>query len=508
MATFLETVYSMDESIGYPELFKLATSGQHTLPEILETIREFIPTERLHISYILAMLLANTGHRHMYVFMALTMGGITFNNPKEQQRGMDGLRTEADQLSAEERKIIYDPVVAHTSRFLLSRTLPQKDNEQIIRIIEIMKAADPPLRTIFDWDEPLPVISMDRLRQQGQKQAKLLNHPLPAEGSPVQKKRVLVTGRKTFFQRGQGSRLFDIGPRMTAAMNLYGWQAELYSTEDSFDELNFIPEQCRKIKPDILILDDELLVSLHHSYLKMINRLRQEHPSLKIVGYWLDAWERVESLQSISHALDIIWDLTASSLTSWKDSEFAHKILCMPCPFVWDQGSAEIPLIPHMLFAGSIQGFNWHRAFWMAAIEQRKLPLTKKISSHAPDGLPALVSYGHYMQGLKEATCCLNLVMRPDHEHTRIVTGRTFEVLMSGSLLIQESAPGMGYFFIPGEHYLEFTTIAELHALVDFITENREEAEQIRQRGHQFACDHYSNTKLIGYLDKALFHPR
>ncbi len=33
------------------------------------------------------------------------------------------------------------------------------------------------------------------------------------------------------------------------------------------------------------------------------------------------------------------------------------------------------------------------------------------------------------------------------------------------------------------------------------------EAEEIRRRGNAFARERYSDEKLIGYLDKALFYP-
>ena len=65
----------------------------------------------------------------------------------------------------------------------------------------------------------------------------------------------------------------------------------------------------------------------------------------------------------------------------------------------------------------------------------------------------------------------------------------------------------MYHFFVPGEHYLEFSTLPELAALIRFVREHPAEAEVVRQQGHAFVKERYSDEKLIGYLDKALFFP-
>ena len=138
-------------------------------------------------------------------------------------------------------------------------------------------------------------------------------------------------------------------------------------------------------------------------------------------------------------------------------------------------------------------------------MERLALPLKKRLSSHLPDGLLALDSFALYMQALSEATCCLNFSMRPNQE--RVVTFRCFETILGGSLLVQEASPSMHCYFIAGEHYLEFSSLADLAAVSHFIANNREEAEEIRRSGHAFAQEHYRDEKIIGYLDKFLYFP-
>jgi spore maturation protein CgeB len=88
---------------------------------------------------------------------------------------------------------------------------------------------------------------------------------------------------------------------------------------------------------------------------------------------------------------------------------------------------------------------------------------------------------------------------------TFLVTGRSFEILAAGSLLVQEACPDMDCFFIAGEHYLPFSTFAELRGIVDFLRRQPEEAERVRRAGNAFYRARYHDDKLIGYLDHALY---
>ena len=514
MSHLLNTLLDLDENCSSAELFNVVQHTQYRSIDMLLAIRELLSTTRLRFAYMLAMMLVNAGHNNIILSMAMCAGGLVFHNREDEQRGRLGLQAEVDKLTTKQQAQFYDHVVFPVSKYLLEPSLSTMDHERILRILEISKAADPPLRTLFDWTAPIPELNKATLQSQGHTRAKLLNHTSPPENVPSRQRSVLVTGRKTFFQIGPNSRLCDVGPRIMAAMNQYGWQAELYSMEvfisdmaGSDKEFCIIAERCRQQKPDILLLEDEILFGNRDAYRHMLGQIRVESPATKIVGYRTDSWETRQSLSEISPLLDLVWDFTSPIMHPWEDPKPAYKQICIPCPFVWDHGSTEQPLATQMVFSGSIKGFNWHRAFWMSAVDRLQLPVIMNKSTHFPDDFAPLVSYGHYMQGLKEATCCLSLTMRPDRRHSRIIAGRCFEVLLSGSLLVQEKTPDLDYFFIPGEHYLEFNSIVDLQGIVQFIHHNKEAAEEIRRNGHAFARQHYHDRKLVSYLDKALFYP-
>ena len=90
-------------------------------------------------------------------------------------------------------------------------------------------------------------------------------------------------------------------------------------------------------------------------------------------------------------------------------------------------------------------------------------------------------------------------------EENRYLTGRTFEVPLCGALLVQEVSPLTHHYFIPGEHFLEFSTISELVGVMRFINEHREEAEEIRRCGNAFARERYNDAQMVAHFDHFLY---
>jgi hypothetical protein len=157
-----------------------------------------------------------------------------------------------------------------------------------------------------------------------------------------------------------------------------------------------------------------------------------------------------------------------------------------------------------MAFLGGIKGYNWHRAFWKAAAEKMGLPIEWRISDHKTDGLDTLESYANYIRRLSETGMCLNFSMRPNL--SRVIASRAFETINSGALLIEEQALDLDYYLVAGEHYLEFSSFADLRALGRFVTERRDETQDIRRAGNEFFLSKFSDDKIIGYLDDQLFY--
>ncbi len=232
--------------------------------------------------------------------------------------------------------------------------------------------------------------------------------------------------------------------------------------------------------------------------------LRQTMPELKIVGLYFDAWSvKVRQLVAAAQHLDLIWTVSLD-FEPWKLPELKEKVIHLPLPRGGDFAGPVLPLEPKLTFIGGIAAYNWHRALWISAMRTAGLPIETYLNAFADDQLSPLESYAAYMRRLADSRYSINFSMRQNMT-TFSVTARTFEILAAGSLLVQERAPETDCFLIEGEHYLPFSTFAELRAIIRFIGERPAEAEKIRGNGTAFFRARYGDDKLIGYVTRALY---
>lgn len=509
MSNFLETIFHLDASENIPGLVEFIQDKAHDPNELLSATLQLLSKVRLRSASTLAMTLANSGYGHPIISIARSIGGIIHNTPEEVTQGLANLPTQMHLLSVEQQATLYNQVMTPVLSQLLTTAVRNADNPQILQVLEVLKASIPQMQTIFNENSIVPPLSAEGMRHQGQVQSQLITYLSPPPNAPRARRRVVIAMRASTAIDQAWARPSMVGIRLKTAMDTYGWQAKLYSMTclDMADEYQVIAETCRRHDAELLILDDDKMIGPGKVLrAKMLSQLRQEMPSLKVAGLLHDTWSIDPAiLTETTPFLDLLLNTTSPSFPLWKDPLFSHKVLNIPMPHAGYSATPDQPLLPKLLFAGSITPLNWHRAFWLSAAERLGLPIEKSLSTPHPGNLSALESYALYMQKLTNATCCLNLTMRPNQ--TCVVLDRSFEVILSGALLVQETTPDMHHYFVAGEHYLEFSTLAELAAVTQFIVENREEAEEIRRRGHAFAREQYNDEKLIRYIDKHLYFP-
>jgi hypothetical protein len=510
MNSIAEALLLLDGENDLDGMIRYAQDGSHAPNDMVHAVYQLLVSGGFRPAFIIAMLLANAGHQNPVAAMALAVGGMVFGNAEEESRGLTSLQAHLDFLNAEQSASFYTSVMEPVIKRLLESALRTSDNDLVLRILKILKAGAPRFRTILDLDAAAPALTLEELRRRGRERSRLITYPSPPATAPRQARRAMVAVRELFFPNHPRSRPMDLGPRLVAAMENYGWQTGFFGIQcaNLMDDYKNLAEACIAQETELLILDDNLIEAEYAlpARAEMIAHLRRELPSLKVVSILFDTWILTPAAMTDALAsVDCVWEATSPSLPLWQEPAFAGKLLHMQIPHAGAGSPPVLPLNSSVSFCGGVKGYNWHRAFWLAGADSLKLPIEQRLSSHMTDGLPPLESYAVYMRQLSEAPCSLNLSMRSDQ--TCIVTGRCFETIFSGSLLLQEATPDMDYYFTAGEHYLEFSTMAELSAIVRFITTNRDEAEEIRRCGNAFARERYSDDMLIGYLDRKLFFP-
>ncbi|MBF0296088.1 MAG: glycosyltransferase family 1 protein [Magnetococcales bacterium] len=503
---YLEEVRRLEEQDDIEGLIDLVQSSQHLAQEMQAALWQLLPAMQIRPAYLTAMLLANLGHRHPIIFMTLCLGGHQYHNPIEERRGFDGLASLVGSLSpAQQEQLNLDVVYPVMVHLLRAQLADPAGEEGMPRILDILRGTDPRFHAMFDRNAPAPAIDLERMRQRGRERARLVQYALPPAGVPrVARSAMIATW-------GIGD---ELGLRMTLAMRSYGWLADFMSHPPTLDPATgcrAIAERCVQARAEVLILAlDHVIGHDGQPYRELCLFLRQSQPACKVVGVLFDTWggRAAGILAPLQDVLDGVWSHDLPTLPLWDSPALAGKVLrANPLPVGGAFPVSTAPLLPMPLFSGSIQGWNWPRAFWRTAIWQAGLPCRTEYSSSlfalrlTPEENHA--SFLAYMRRISEATCCLNLTMRQNLEY--VVTCRAFDVPLSGALLLQESTPDMDCYFIAGEHYLEFSSIAELTAVVRFLTEQPDAAEEIRRAGHAFARERYGDDKLIGYLDHLLF---
>ncbi|MBF0399729.1 MAG: glycosyltransferase family 1 protein [Magnetococcales bacterium] len=508
---FIDTVLHLDEQGNVADLVHFIQTESHPFEALLEAITELLVMLRLRPAFLLAMFLRNNNYHHPISAIALVVGGWLFNKPEEARVGLELVRMQADALSFEQQTLLYDRILHPIQVLLLDAAIKQANHDHVLRILDLYAALFPRFRTLYDWRAPVPTFSLAAVRQRGRAEARLISYPLPDSTRPRPRRRVVVAMREWFCFGDRSSRVSDFGPRILAAMQAYGWEVhsctfKAATLPEIADDCRIVAERCRQQRAELLVIDLNLTIK-SEARDEMILQLRQENPAIRVVGCLIDSFCFPEAVlvKAATH-LDLIWTRDVPFLPAWSAPALANKVFNLLFPNAGLMGRPEQPLIPQPFFAGGVSAkYIPHRAFWLAGIERLGLPIQSKISSHMDDGLSPLDSFALYMRGLTDATCCLNFSMRSNQDH--VVTFRSFEVVLSGALLIQEATPEMDAYFVAGDHYLPFSTLAELASVIRFITEQREEAEEIRRCGNAFARERYSDEKIIGYLDRRLFFP-
>lgn len=518
MQNFLETVFQLDAADDVVALHHFVS--QHHVGDIFFAVQQLLIRHRLRSAYVLAMLLDKSGQRHGVISIALVAGAIAYGKAADEARGLAMLHAQAAAQPVEYQTYIIQNILPPVMVALSNVALPKSDEAMLLRAVELLKAAVPAFRSVFDWSAPVPELSLEEMRQRGRARARLIKNPLPPPDVPRERRRVLVC----MGGHHRGLRL-----RVMGAMTHYGWQVEHIShaleRASAVDDCRSIIEICRQTDRELLVFDSNQLFTFGDAiktYQEMKAQLRMERPSLKVLGLIsdVDGGRDWKILQRTGDFFDGLVSYGVPVQAALQNPEYTRKILRSWGPYFGERaGKVDLPLIPRPLFDGTIHAANWTRLFWHATTQHMGLPIrwilnafsyTDPVFSRSP-----AEHYSNYRSKMEEATCCLSLGalsvdsiigqegLRPDS----ILTGRSFESTLSGALLIQELSSNMDLYFVAGDHYLEFSSLTELASIIRFITEHREEAEAVRRCGHAFAHEHYSSEKIVGYIDKFLYFP-
>ncbi len=510
MRAMFETIATLDAKGDYHGLHALLQDALSQVNQLISANGQLLIRARYQAAYLVSKHLAAAGVRHPIAAFAQGIGGVLFGDETWEAVGRSHLAAAVDAFTPAQQAMFFNKVVQPVTYRLIDWHIAHGQTGTLPRLLEILKAGTPGLREVFDLTAEAPPFDIQERVRAGRERARLVEYECPPAGARGEPKKAVVAMRRLYFEDNPKSRPHDVGPRICAAMNAYGWKADFcgFDSRNAEEGCRAIAGFCLREQPDVLILDDHILMVANAQKARdsLIAALRQRLPSLKTVAVHLDAWLLPPaSLKASAGSFDLFWLGGGAGMPVWEEPVFRGRIFNMPLPHAGNFAAPAGPLPEHMSFQGAFEAYNWHRICWWTAARQRQLPIGWQVSAHTDDGLSALDSYAAYMRRIAAAGISLNFSMRPDL--SKIVTGRVWEALVSGALLVTENCADMDRYLISGEHYLGFSTLPELASIARFLVEYPKQAETVRRQGHAFVREHYNDDRIIGCLDRLLHHP-
>ena len=77
-----------------------------------------------------------------------------------------------------------------------------------------------------------------------------------------------------------------------------------------------------------------------------------------------------------------------------------------------------------------------------------------------------------------------------------LVTGRVWETIAAGALLVEQDNPATARFFTPYRHYLPWETVADLVQIGRFVQKRPDQAARIADEAHAWAEQHYNGRRF------------
>lgn len=505
MTEILDEVLRLEAAGQYQEIINHLLRQSTNPAVLLSGLAHLLKHQRFVGAHYVGGALARVGVEDPLAYLGRAIGEMLADDSKAEAASLTSLARLFDGLPAERQTAFQTDVLVPTLTPVIFSAYAANDQAKLLRVLEIMKAGTPEFRRIFDRSPGAAV----RIAEKRDRKP-LIDYRNPPEGAARVGRRTVVAMRERIFPQNPSSRLLDIGPRFVEAASRYGWPGTFcpLTFRDLPLDCQKILDCCRQVGAEVLIIDDHFIESeFTHEYRRQwIAALRRALPSIKVVALYLDSWQiQPDFMRRNAPDVDALW-ATAPAMPQWQDPVFAGKVLQAPLAHAGHVRAPSASSPTQISFVGGLMGYNWHRIFWRAAAMDEGLPIDWQLSAHMTDGLPPLESYAQYIDRLAASGCSLNLAMRPDL--SRVITDRSFEALLAGTLLVQETAADLDHFFVAGEHYLAFDNLADLRAIAEMVKTQPETLQAIRRAGHEFAVSRYADEKLVGYLDALLFHPQ
>lgn len=250
-------------------------------------------------------------------------------------------------------------------------------------------------------------------------------------------------------------------------------------------------ERVSTMRPDLIVFDANFMggdVGINANYLRM---LKEEFGS-RMIGFMGDVWGThwIEIANYWGPVVDMVMYIMPDG-SFVKACAFSDKML-----------SSAYPVNRQNYFYDPVKNFDlsflgshaYLRPFWLAHAVRAAARLDLKTNIREHERTSDCPSIAEYAEILRRSRMVLNFSSRGIQ--AKIITGRVWQVLNSGLLLLEEENDQTSHFFEPFVHYVPFENAAQLERLIEFFHKNPDQAKIIGQSALAFCEKHYNATAI------------
>lgn len=272
------------------------------------------------------------------------------------------------------------------------------------------------------------------------------------------------------------------------------------------NDMKSLKELIQVFLPDVIFSDINFQGNESGVNPQFFEYIRQTF-SLKVIGMIGDAWG--------DHGTNLMqyWSPSVDLLLYAAPPEDKHHVLVSKLPNIFliplavnpNSYYNEIPKEIDVYFSGSL---SWGlRPFWLPFLRNtvRNHALKAVINSHNRE---ASIAFNHdtYEKYTRTSKVIVNFSSRNYNSNpVKALTGRAWQAIASGALLLEEDNEPIKHYFTPYVHYVPFKTVPDLEFLINFFVKNAEYRDLISQAGFRYCNEHYNSSKTWWRIINHLF---
>lgn len=254
--------------------------------------------------------------------------------------------------------------------------------------------------------------------------------------------------------------------------------------------------------PDIIVFDGNYVPSEHSLNPDFLGGLKASH-RFKVIAFIGDAWGShwVPAGDKWGGVCDLIFHFAPETPLA-TEGKYPEKLFWSAYP-VNERNFFQDPVKEYDIsFVGTyVSGL---RPFWLTIALQiaNKLNLQHRLLPHKRAAGVAL-TMKDYAMVLRQTKMVLNFSTRI--AGIKMMTGRTWQAMTAGTVLLEEENVFISAYFVPFVHYIPFSTRDELAYAIEFFSRNPASAKRIGDAASVFCKNRYSSKAVWSRMIAAAY---